>query len=135
MQSSRSDGLLRPQRKQIGLEAVITIVHGAYHCEPGHNLEWNRCKAGIRAYTQQGTFHDARVVKEKVVMSKKKKRKKEDASSIGNAVGKSIDQGIVTVRRYDRSTDDEHVLKTDPKIRSLVEQLVKNYSNEDWTAK
>lgn len=58
-------------------------------------------------------------------MSKKKKRKKRDATSIGEAVGNSIDQGLLRSAATMGQQMMEHVLKTNPKIRSLMEQLVK----------
>jgi hypothetical protein len=57
-------------------------------------------------------------------MSKRKKRKKRD-TSIGEAVGNSIDQGLLRSAATMGQQMMEHVLKTDPKIRSLVEELVK----------
>ena len=58
-------------------------------------------------------------------MSKKKRRKKRDATSIGEAIGNSVDQGLMRSVAVMGQQLMEHVLKTDPKIRSLVEQLVK----------
>ena len=58
-------------------------------------------------------------------MSKKKRRKKRDATSIGEAIGNSVDQGLMRSAAVMGQQLMEHVLKTDPKIRSLVEQLVK----------
>jgi hypothetical protein len=59
------------------------------------------------------------------VMSKKKRRKKRDASSIGEAIENSIDQGLLRSAAAMGQQMMEQVLKTDPKIRSLVERLVK----------
>ena len=58
-------------------------------------------------------------------MSKHKRRKKEDATSIGEAVGTSIDQGLLRAAATMGQQMMEQVLKTDPKIKLLVEQLVK----------
>ena len=58
-------------------------------------------------------------------MSKKKRRKKRNATSIGEAIGNSVDQGLMRSAAVMGQQLMEHVLKTDPKIRSLVEQLVK----------
>jgi len=58
-------------------------------------------------------------------MSKKKRRKKRDATSIGEAIGNSVDQGLMRSAAVMGQQLMEHVVKTDPKIRSLVEQLVK----------
>ena len=58
-------------------------------------------------------------------MSKKKRRKKRDATSIGEAIGNSVDQGLMRSAAVMGQQLMERVLKTDPKIRSLVEQLVK----------
>ena len=58
-------------------------------------------------------------------MSKKKRRKKRDATSIGEAIGNSVDQGLMRSVAVMGQQLMEHVLKTDPKIRSLVEHLVK----------
>ena len=57
-------------------------------------------------------------------MSKKKRRKKRDATSIGEAIGNSVDQGLMRSAAVMGQQLMECVLKTDPKIRSLVEQLV-----------
>ena len=58
-------------------------------------------------------------------MSKKKRRKKRYTTSIGEATGNSVDQGLMRSAAVMGQQLMEHVLKTDPKIRSLVEQLVK----------
>ena len=58
-------------------------------------------------------------------MSKKKRRKKRDATSIGETIGNSVDQGLMRSVAVMGQQLMEHVLKTDPKIRLLVEQLVK----------
>ena len=58
-------------------------------------------------------------------MSKKKKRKKRDAVSISDAVGNSIDQGLLRSVATMGQQMMEHVIKTDPKIKSLVERFVK----------
>ena len=58
-------------------------------------------------------------------MSKHKRRKKRDVPSIGDAVGNSIDQGLLRAASTMGQQMMEQVLKTDPEIRSLVEQLVK----------
>ena len=58
-------------------------------------------------------------------MSKKKRRKKRDATSIGEAIGNSVDQGLMRSAAVMGQQLMEHVLKTDQKIRSLVQQLVK----------
>ena len=58
-------------------------------------------------------------------MNKKKRRKKRNATSIGEAIGNSVDQGLMRSAAVMGQQLMEHVLKTDPKIRSLVEQLVK----------
>ena len=58
-------------------------------------------------------------------MSKKKRRKKRYTTSIGEATGYSVDQGLMRSAAVMGQQLMEHVLKTDPKIRSLVEQLVK----------
>ena len=57
-------------------------------------------------------------------MSKRKRRKKRDAISIGEAIGNSVDQGLLRSAATMGQQLMEQVLKTDPKIRSLVEQLV-----------
>ena len=58
-------------------------------------------------------------------MSKKKRRKKRDATSIGETIENSVDQGLLRSAAAMGQQMMEHVLKTDPKIRSLVERLVK----------
>jgi len=58
-------------------------------------------------------------------MSKKKRRKKREATSIGEAIGNSVDQGLMRSAATMGQQLMEQVLKTDPKIRSLVEKLVK----------
>lgn len=58
-------------------------------------------------------------------MSKKKRRKKRDAISIEEAIGNSVDQGLLRSAAAMGQQMMEQVLKTDPKIRSLVERLVK----------
>lgn len=58
-------------------------------------------------------------------MSKKKRRKKREATSIGEAIGNSVDQGLMRSAATMGQQLMENVLKTDPKIRSLVEKLVK----------
>ena len=57
-------------------------------------------------------------------MSKKKRRKKRDAISIEEAIGNSVDQGLLRSAAAMGQQMMEQVLKTDPKIRSLVERLV-----------
>lgn len=58
-------------------------------------------------------------------MSKHKRRQKRDATSIEEAIGNSVDQGLLRSAATMGQQLMEHVLKTDPKIKSLVEQLVK----------
>ena len=58
-------------------------------------------------------------------MSKKNRRKKRDAVSIGEAIANSVDQGLMRSAATMGQQLMEHLLKTDPKIRSLVEKLVK----------
>lgn len=58
-------------------------------------------------------------------MSKKKKRKKRDAISIGEAARNAIDQGLLRSVSTMGQQMMEHVIKTDPKIKSLVERFVK----------
>ena len=58
-------------------------------------------------------------------MSKKKRRKRQDATSIFEAIGNSVDQGLLRSAAAMGQQLMEHVLKTDAKVRSLVEQLVK----------
>lgn len=58
-------------------------------------------------------------------MSKHKKHKKRDAPSIDDAVRRSIDQGLLRAASAMGQQTMEQVLKTDPEIRQLVEQLVK----------
>jgi hypothetical protein len=58
-------------------------------------------------------------------MSKKKRRKKQAATSIGKAIANSVDQGLLRSAATMGQQLMEQVLKTDPKIRSLVEQLVR----------
>jgi hypothetical protein len=58
-------------------------------------------------------------------MSKKKRRKKRDAISIEEAIGNSVDQGLLRSVAAMGQQVMERVLKTDSKIKSLVEQLVK----------
>jgi hypothetical protein len=58
------------------------------------------------------------------MMSKKKKRKKQ-GTSINETVGNSIDQGLLRSAATMGQQMMEDVLKTDPKIRSLLKELVK----------
>jgi hypothetical protein len=58
-------------------------------------------------------------------MSKKKRRKKRDAVSIDEAIVNSVDQSLVRSAAAMGQQLMEHVLKTDPKIKSLVERLVR----------
>ncbi len=59
-------------------------------------------------------------------MSKKKRMpKKRDTTYLYEAIGNSVDQGLLRSAATMGQQIMEHVLKTDPKIRSLMEQLVK----------
>lgn len=58
-------------------------------------------------------------------MSKKKRHQKRAATSIDEAIGNSVDQGLLRSAATMGQQLMEHVLKTDPEIRSLLEQLVK----------
>ena len=48
-------------------------------------------------------------------MSKKNRRKKRDAVSIGEAIGNSVDQGLMRSAATMGQQRMEHLLKTDPK--------------------
>ena len=58
-------------------------------------------------------------------MSKKKRRKKRDATSIGEAIGNAVDQSLLRSAATMGQQLMGQALKTDPRIRSLVEQLVR----------
>ena len=57
-------------------------------------------------------------------MSKKKRRQKRDVISI-DAIGNAVDQGLLRSAATMGQQLMEHVLKTDPKIKLLLEQLSK----------
>ena len=57
-------------------------------------------------------------------MSKKKRRQKRDVISI-DAIGNAVDQGLLRSAATMGQQLMEHVLKTDPKIKLLLERLVK----------
>jgi len=57
-------------------------------------------------------------------MSKKKRRQKRDVISI-DAIGNAVDQGLLRSAATMGQHLIEHVLKTDPKIKLLLERLVK----------
>jgi hypothetical protein len=57
-------------------------------------------------------------------MSKKKRRQKRDVISI-DAIGNAVDQGLLRSAATMCQQLMEHVLKTDPKIKLLLERLVK----------
>ena len=56
-------------------------------------------------------------------MSKKKRRQKRDVISI-DAIGNAVDQGLLRSAATMGQQLMEHVLKTDPKIKLLLERLV-----------
>lgn len=58
-------------------------------------------------------------------MSKHKRRIKRDATSMGEMVVTAIDQGLLRSAATAGQHLMEHVLKTDPEVKSLVEALVK----------
>ena len=58
-------------------------------------------------------------------MSKKKRRKKRDLSSIDDAIVNSVDQSILRSAAAMGQQFMDHALKADPKIKSLVERIVK----------
>ncbi len=58
-------------------------------------------------------------------MSGKKKHQRRKAISIDEAIGNSVDQGLLRSAAAMSQQLMEQVLKTDPKLRSLLEQLVK----------
>lgn len=58
-------------------------------------------------------------------MSKHKRRIKRDATSMGEMVVTAIDQGLLRSAATAGQQMMEHVLKTDPEVRSLVEALTK----------
>ncbi|MEP7153313.1 MAG: hypothetical protein ABI856_16545 [Nitrospira sp.] len=58
-------------------------------------------------------------------MSGKKKHQRRKATSIDEAFGNSVDQGLLRSAAAMSQQLVEQVLKADPKIRSLLEQLVK----------
>jgi hypothetical protein len=82
-----------------------------------NDREWNRRETGINATHSPVPRGD--------VMSKKRKRKKRGTTSIGEAIENSIDQGLLRSAATMGQQMMEQALKTDPKIRSLVERLVK----------
>ena len=55
----------------------------------------------------------------------KKKHHKRAPTSIDEAIGNSVDQGMLRSAAAMSQQLMEQVLKTDPKIRSLLEQLVR----------
>ena len=59
-------------------------------------------------------------------MSGKKKHQRRKATSIDEAIGNSVDQGLLRSAATMGQQLMEHVLKTDPKIRALLEQVVKS---------
>ena len=59
-------------------------------------------------------------------MSGKKKHQRRRATSIDEAIGNSVDQGLLRSAATMGQQLMEHVLKTDPKIRALLEQVVRN---------
>ena len=59
-------------------------------------------------------------------MSGKKKHQRRKAASIDKAIGNSVDQGLLRSAATMGQQLMEHVLKTDPKIRALLEQVVRN---------
>ena len=59
-------------------------------------------------------------------MSGKKKHQRRRATSIDEAIGNSVDQGLLRSAATMGQQLIEHVLKTDPKIRALLEQVVRN---------
>ena len=58
-------------------------------------------------------------------MSGKKKHQSRKDISIDEAIGNSVDQGLLRSAAAMSQQLMEQVLKTDPKMRSLLEQLVK----------
>jgi hypothetical protein len=58
-------------------------------------------------------------------MSKKKRHQKRGFTTIDEAIGNSVDQGLLRSAGAMGQQLMEQMLKTDPKIRSLLEQLVK----------
>jgi hypothetical protein len=58
-------------------------------------------------------------------MSKKKRHQKRAVTPIDEAIGNSVDQGLLRSAGAMGQQLMEQMLKTDPKIRSLLEQLVK----------
>ncbi len=58
-------------------------------------------------------------------MSGKKKHRRRNAISIDEAIGNSVDQGLLRSAAAMSQQLMEQVLKTNPEIRSLLEQLVK----------
>ena len=58
-------------------------------------------------------------------MSGKKKHQRRKAISIDEAIGNSVNQGLLRSAAAMSQQLMEQVLKTDPKMRSLLEQLVK----------
>ena len=58
-------------------------------------------------------------------MSGKKKHQRRKAISIDEAIGNSVDQGLLRSAAAMSQQLMEQVLKTDPKMRALLEQLVK----------
>ena len=59
-------------------------------------------------------------------MSKHKRHKKRVVTPIDEAVGNSIDQGLLRAASAMGQQMMEQLLKTDPEIRLLVEDLVKD---------
>lgn len=58
-------------------------------------------------------------------MSKKKRRKKRNATSVGEAIENSIDQGLLRSAAVMGQQMMEQALKNDPKLRSMLERVVK----------
>ena len=59
-------------------------------------------------------------------MSGKKKRQRRKAPSIDQAIGHSVDQGLLRSASAMGQQLMEQVLKTDPAVMALLEQVVKS---------
>ena len=58
-------------------------------------------------------------------MSKHKRRNKRDAAAIGEMIINAIDQGLLRSAATGGQHIMEHVLKTDPQVKSLMDALIK----------
>lgn len=58
-------------------------------------------------------------------MSKHKRRNKRDAAAIGEMIINAIDQGLLRSAATGGQHIMEHVLKTDPEVKALMDALIK----------